>query len=51
MENVWDLLFQLMKHGTNILHVAFTFLFSVESKDTQAKILEQYSKQRKWVFT
>ena len=25
MENFWDLLFQLMKHGTNILHVAFIF--------------------------
>ena len=24
-----DLLFQLMKHGTNPLHVAFLFLFSV----------------------
>ena len=23
-----DLLFQLMKHGTNTLHVAFIFLFS-----------------------
>ena len=29
MENFWDLLFQLMKHGTNTLHVAFIFLFSV----------------------
>ena len=29
MEHFWDLLFQLMKHGTNTLHVAFVFLFSV----------------------
>jgi hypothetical protein len=29
MENVWDLLFQLIKNGTNTLHVAFLFLFSV----------------------
>jgi hypothetical protein len=29
MEHFWDLLFQLMKHGTNTSHVAFTFLFSV----------------------
>ena len=31
MENVWDLLFQLVKHGTNTLHVVFIFLFSVFS--------------------
>ena len=29
MENFWDLLFQLMKYGTNTLHVAFRFLFSI----------------------
>ena len=29
MEHFWDLLFQLMKHGTNTLHVAFIFLFSI----------------------
>ena len=29
MENFWDLLLKLMKHGTNTLHVAFIFLFSV----------------------
>jgi hypothetical protein len=29
MENVWDLLFQIMEHWTNTLHVAFIFLFSV----------------------
>ena len=29
MENFWDLLFKLMKHGTNTLHVAFIFLFSL----------------------
>ena len=28
MEHFWDLLFQLMKHGTNTLHIAFIFLFS-----------------------
>ena len=30
MDNLWDLLFQLMKHGTKMLHVACIFLFSVE---------------------
>ena len=29
MENVWNMLFQLMKHETNTLHVAFIFLFSI----------------------
>jgi hypothetical protein len=30
MEHFWDLLFQLVKkHGTNTLHVAFIFLFSL----------------------
>ena len=29
MENFSDLLFQLMKHGTNSLHVVFIFLFSI----------------------
>jgi uncharacterized protein YjfI (DUF2170 family) len=29
MEHFGDLLFQPMKHGTNTLHVAFIFLFSV----------------------
>jgi hypothetical protein len=29
----WDLLFQLMKHGTNTLHVAFIFLFSIDIGD------------------
>ena len=27
--DVWDLLFQLMKHGTSTLQVAFIFLFCV----------------------
>ena len=27
METVWDLLFQLMEHGTNTLHVEFIFFF------------------------
>ena len=31
MEHFWDLLFQLVKHGTNTLHVAFIFLFSIYS--------------------
>jgi hypothetical protein len=31
MEHFWDILFQLMKHGTNTLHVAFIFLLSVDS--------------------
>ena len=29
MEKIWDLLFQLVKHGTNTLHVAFIFMFSI----------------------
>jgi hypothetical protein len=29
MEHLWDLLFQLVKHGINTLHVGFIFLFSV----------------------
>ena len=29
MEHFGDLLLQLMKHGTNTLHVAFIFLFSI----------------------
>ena len=33
MENFWDLLFQLMKHETNTLHVAFIFLFSIDRTD------------------
>ena len=31
VENFWDLLFQLMKHGTDTLHVEITFLFSVHT--------------------
>jgi hypothetical protein len=29
MQHFWDLLLQLMKHGTNTLHVVFIFLFSI----------------------
>uniref|UniRef100_A0A8C7K901 Uncharacterized protein n=1 Tax=Oncorhynchus kisutch TaxID=8019 RepID=A0A8C7K901_ONCKI len=29
MEHLWDLLFQLMKHGTNTLHVVFILLHSI----------------------
>jgi hypothetical protein len=29
MEHFWDLLFQLMKHGINTLHVALIFLLIV----------------------
>jgi hypothetical protein len=29
--HLWDLLFQLMKHGTYNLHDAFIFLFSVNT--------------------
>ena len=29
MEHFWDLLFQLMKHVTNTLYVAFIFLVSI----------------------
>lgn len=39
MELFWDLLFQLMKHGTNTLHVAFIFLSSIRS--TQIKLHRQ----------
>jgi hypothetical protein len=28
----WDLLFQLMKHGTNTLHVAFILLFIINPR-------------------
>jgi hypothetical protein len=31
MDDFRGLLFQLMKHGTNTLHVAFVFLFSIDS--------------------
>jgi hypothetical protein len=41
MEYFWNLLFQLMKHGTNTLHVAFIFLFSVY---TIAEGVKQYGK-------
>jgi hypothetical protein len=30
MEHFWDLLFNLMKHGTNTLHVVFIFLVSIK---------------------
>lgn len=30
MENLWDLLFQLMIHGTNTLHVVFLFFFRID---------------------
>ena len=29
MKHFWDLLFQVMKHGTNTLHVEFIVLFSI----------------------
>ena len=29
LEHFWDLLFQLMKHVSNTLHVEFIFLFSI----------------------
>jgi hypothetical protein len=32
MENVCNILFQLMKHGTNTLHVAFIYFFSIEAQ-------------------
>ena len=31
MEHFWDLVFQLMKHGTNTLNVPFIFLLSIYS--------------------
>ena len=39
MEHFWNLLFQHMKHGTNIFHVVFIFGFSIVevSYDQQAK--------------
>jgi hypothetical protein len=30
IEHFWDLLFKLMKHGTDTLHVAFLFLYSMD---------------------
>ena len=33
MKHFWDLLFQLMKQGTNTSHVAFIFLFSIYTDD------------------
>ena len=41
MEYFWEFLFQLMKHGTNILNVIFIFLFSVES-DVYGSISDQF---------
>jgi hypothetical protein len=29
IENVWDILFQVMKHGSNTLHVVFILMFSI----------------------
>ena len=29
MEHFWDLLFQLLNHGSNTLHFAFLFLFRI----------------------
>jgi hypothetical protein len=48
MELFWDLLFQLMKHGTNTLHVAFIFLSSIRSTQIRlhgqgGEILDQHS--------
>ena len=40
MENFWDLLFQLMKHETNTLHVVFIFLFSVDKHNGRMIELE-----------
>ena len=34
LEHFWDILFQFMKHGTNTLHVAFIFMFSVHGTTT-----------------
>jgi hypothetical protein len=31
MEHLWNILFKLMQHGTNGLHVAFIFVFSADS--------------------
>jgi hypothetical protein len=36
MEHFWNLLFQLKKHGSNTLHVAFVFLFSIVSSPNRS---------------
>ena len=35
MEHFWDLLLQLMKHGTNPLHVVFLYLFNIHHYTVQ----------------
>ena len=40
MEHFWDILFQLMKYGTNTLHVAFIFLLSVDTQENNANDFE-----------
>jgi hypothetical protein len=36
MEHFCDLLLQLMKHGTNTLHVVFIFLYSIDVTDRES---------------
>ena len=38
MEHFWDISFQLMKHLTNTLHVAFLFLYNVDTMDGGTKV-------------
>ena len=44
MEHFWYLLFQLMKHGTNALHVTFIFLLSVHVLNT--RVLQVFSTEK-----
>ena len=37
MEHFWDILVQVMKHGTNTLHVVFIFLFSIKETETHVQ--------------
>ena len=43
MDIFWDILFQLMKHGTNPLHVAFIFLFVIDHHTSNGKIKKCFS--------
>jgi hypothetical protein len=45
MEHFWDLLYQLMKHGTNTLHGVFIFLFSVNVKLTLDLVIQPSPKR------
>ena len=42
IEHFWDLLCQLMKHGTSTLHIMFIYLFSVDSERVGERLKEGY---------